>query len=669
MPTIFSRLRNRRVSVSCGPRATEVLGKTPAEMYRTQPALRSVVEFIAKNVAAVPLKCYERRGENDRPRDTTSAIATLLESPGGGVTTFELIRDTTSDVLLYGWALWYVALDADTESGWSITRVPPEWVQQTYTDDGWSPSRYVVAVPYDGRAPISVTSDETIRFALYAGDDPVNTASPVEALKQVLSEQVSAWDYRNKVWRNGGWISRWISRDKDAPWTPDARDRFARSWKARFSGKDGTDTGGTPLLEDGMQLHDTTMNAREAQFSEATTLSREDVAAVYGINPSLIWHTDTQTYASAKDNARALYSETLAPTFDLICERINKVLIPRMGLEGRYVEFDTLSKLNSNPADMLATLVSATGRPVMLADEARKMLNLPAIGGSAAELVTPLNVLVGSDSVTSGAQGGGGEASGTPLEKSVEPVKRKSSAKADAQGSADISALLAKFFRRQAKAVLPKLDSAKARGALAKADGDEAPEWWDAERWDRELGDDLEPVMARLVTGSATGTLEDVGLDPGDYDESRTKAWIAALALNRAKAVNAVTLRELERALGLDADDVDEGVQGDTPQGVFDKAEESRASGSGFAIACACAVWGQMEAVGQCAPASRYERRKTWRHGGSHDPRSEHLAMDGETVDYDKTFSNGMRWPHDSRASVLDNAYCSCSTEITIWEK
>lgn len=53
-------------------------------------------------------------------------------------------------------------------------------------------------------------------------------------------------------------------------------------------------------MEDGMEIKPFQTSFKEQQWMESVSLSREDVAAAYGVNPSLIWHTGTQSYASAK---------------------------------------------------------------------------------------------------------------------------------------------------------------------------------------------------------------------------------------------------------------------------------------------------------------------------------------------------------------------------------
>ena len=60
-----------------------------------------------------------------------------------------------------------------------------------------------------------------------------------------------------------------------------------------------------------------------------------------------------------------------------------------------YAEFNLATKLDGSFEEQAAVLSGMVGRPVMTADEARARLNLPALGGDAGELVTPLNVLAG----------------------------------------------------------------------------------------------------------------------------------------------------------------------------------------------------------------------------------------------------------------------------------
>ena len=634
--------------------SADILGYTVEQMYRSQPALRSVVGFISDNVASIPLKCYVRESDTSRIRDTEGVLPTLLRFPNGHMTGHELMRQTVSDIELYGYCVWVVVPSTTSRSGWAIEPVPAPWVD-VRTRNGLGPSGYRVVNPYSNRT-IELDVDDVLLFGQYSPGG-MGDASPVSALKQVLAEQVSAWQYRNGVWRNGGRISQVIERPMGADWDPQDRERFARSWKSRFAGNDGTDTGGTPILEDGMRLVSTQFNAREAEWAEATRLAREDVAAVYHINPSLIWHTDAQTYASAKDNARALYAETLSPILDMLSERMNAFLLPKVGADPReYVEFDISKKLEASFEEQASVLQSSTGAPWLTRNEARARLNLPPIDG-ADELIVPLNVVEGG-LASPNAEPYGGYVSAEPDVKAKDEPEHRVKARPETRAAMDMASVLRAFFKRQRRKVLPSIDRAKSKDAK-----DDWPGWWDAGRWDRELAADLEPVLLSQATASAKRALRSIGMDPSEYDEDRTRAYIRAMAEGKARAVNNVTFRQLKAALD---DDLSEGAEGATPEGVYDKAETSRADSTGLSFATAAAGFGSCEAVNQRVDQSRYRAMKTWV-VTSGNPRAEHAAMDGETVPIGEPFSNGAMYPGDQALTPEESCGCQCQVEITIW--
>lgn len=670
-------LRRRNVTVHLNvPHAADVLGMDAAQLYRTQPALRAVVSFLADNSAHLPLHCYVRESDNSRRRDTTSDLAKLFARPNADSTEHELMRDSASDYWLYGWFIWLVLPDADSDSGWTVTHIPTAWFDEWPTLDGLSPVEYTFTNPETAKR-VTVPASDCIRFYGYGPEGPMHPGSAIESLKQVLSEQISAWNYRNSVWKNGGRVSAYLTRPMNAPdWaSTGARSRFIESWKQRYSGDDGDNTGGTPLLEDGMELKTTQFNAREAQWMEATKLSREDVAAVYHVNPSLIWHTDGQTYASAKDNARALYADTLAPFLDMVQERVNAFLVPKIVADGRtYVEFNFDAKLQGSFEERATVLQSSVGRPWLTVNEARAMNNLQAVDGGD-QLSVPLNVEVGglaspndTDPTVEryNAAPAGFIDAGVIYEypKAAQPSEEKppmkSRGKPDDLASDQISECLRKFFKRQKRSVLSSIEKEKALDAEAKASGDDFPEWWNADRWNNELAEDLTPLFLAVAKSQGRRTLADIGEDPGDFNDAAIQNYIAAMAAGKAKALNNVTYRQLREALD---EEHGEGTEGATPEGVFEKAEDSRADKSGVSFATAVTGWAVLEAVRQQAP--NRGAMKTWI-VTSGNPRPEHAAMNGETVPYDEAFSNGADWPGDQVLTPEESCNCMCQVEITI---
>ena len=675
--------------------AANIAGMTATDLYRRQPALRAVVSFLADNVAGVPIKCYVREDDTDRPRDTKSPLALLLSRPSAGMTTFELMRATESDLKLWGQSLWSVVPDEAAPSGWRIQYIPWSWVGGKDTWDGFEPSVYRVVNPYTG-GRAELPAEDCIRFYGYSPTGTMDASSPIDALKDVLSEQISAWEFRNGVWRNGGRVQQWISRPQGAEWAPGARDRFTKSWKERYSGKDGDNTGGTPLLEDGMRLEATQLNAREAQWQEATRLAREDVAAVYHVNPSQIWHSDAQTYASAKDNARALYADTLANDFALIEQRVNAVLVPMLGLDParHYCEFDLSAKLAASFEEQAGVLQSSVGGPWMLRNEARARMNLPAIDGGD-ELIVPLNVTEGglaspNDTDPTKAR--------PALDVRVEPVVKggdaapfgHSPSAKEADGSAvvllkssaeppedivdEMRGAIAKFVERQSRRVLADIEAAgddwdKRSGHVMTKDGLlDLPPWWDAVRWDRELADDLEPLFRQLCDLRGTAAMADIGEDASLWSSRRTSNFVRSMVERRAALFNRGTYEDVRKAL-MQAEGPAQRLEG--AMQAFATGAENRAVRGARTFATAVCGFATKEAVRQVYPrdTDRVRRTKTWRHHSSKNPRSNHAAMDGETVGLDEYFSNGADYPGDLGLSAQETVNCGCTMDVGVEKK
>ena len=660
---IFQALRalwtpRYQVVVNSG-HAPTVAGMDVEALYRTQPNLRAVVSFLADNAASVPWKVYDRVADGDRKRILDSQAAQLLAHPSADLTAFELRRRIFSDLYLADRHLSIVRPDADMPSGWSVWPVPFMWLDGYIGGTVYRPDAFVISTPSNGR--VEVPANNCLWLHGYDPSDPMGQTSPVEALRDLLMEQVESATFRRQMWSRGGRFNAYVTRPKDVEqWDDEAFERFRRTWNESWAGADGSQAGAMPILEDGMEIKQVQFNARDAEWSEAKRLGREDVAGVYHVNPALIWPGSGQTYASAKDNARALYNDTLAPKLMEVTDKINAQLLPMVGEDARhYVEYDLSVKLQGSFEERTAVLQSAVGGPFMTRDEARGMLNLPHIDG-ADQLIVPLNVTEGglasprdtdptqerynaADADTKcGCCHGHKDAS--EIRYKMEPLDEE---------SAEVAEVYRKFFERQSRSVLPKIRAAKKAGTLTKADDS----WWDITRWNDELTEDLWDVIRSMSEKAARRALRGLGVPDSEYNPDRAIEFLKSMCEQRAAYVNYTTQRELERALELE----DAGAEGlmATPEGVFENAEENRAESAGTATATAVDGWSMLEA---CRQSGEQGIRKRWVVTSSN-PRKSHAAMNGQTVPIEEKFSNGMEWPGDWAGGPDEVCGCQCTIE------
>lgn len=613
-------------------------GMSARRLYATQANLHAVVSFLSDSMAQLPLKVYTRNGETDRERDRDSVAAKLLWKPNADQTCYELINGMTTELLLMGVAVLWLLPDADSPSGYQLRIIPREWIADYKSETNYAPSVLKISTNSSGTF-IEIPKEEFVMFRMYNPGNPGGYQSPIAALRQTLNEQVQADRFRTEVWSSSGRFNAYITRPKDVQaWDDAQRKRFITAFREAW-GQGGANAGKMPLLEDGMEIKPYQFNAKEAQYAETKQLSREDVAAAYHVNPSLIWHTTTQTYASAKDNARALYADCLGPMIQMIQQRINSFLLPMLGSDpDTYVEFDLTEKLKGSFEERASILQSAVGGPYMTRNEARADNNLPPVDGGD-ELIVPLNVL----------EGGQASPQDTHMEENaannvqIKAKEEKLDVSPTEKEIETMSEVLSKFFTRQADAVLPKI-------------GAKAANWWNKKRWDEELADDIEPIIDEIADRHGQAVAKALGIK---YNSAQTRAYLRKMAEGRAEAINDSTYEKIQAAIASDSEE-------DTPQHVFELRSGSQAALIGGSLALAAASWAAMsEAPHQAAQQGNEPNiEKIWITGEN--PRPSHAAMNGERVPIDEPFSNGAMWPGDDNLDPDESCGCNCTTEVVI---
>lgn len=736
---ILDKIRGQKdpeVTVYVNNVLNTIYGMDPSDLYETQDSLRAVVDFISDSIASCPLKVYVRKDNNDRQRDTSSDVYKLLKEPNSHQTQYDFINQLVHEVLLYGECAILRLRDADSSSGWVMEVIPQSWIVSTKTD-GFRITYYKVKNPYDGAGDGTwIKAEDIIHIHGYESGKPGNNLSPVAPLKNILKEQISAWTFRNQVWERGGRTTAFITRPADAgEWTPEQRDRFVKAWKERYAGNKAPDAGSMPLFEDGMEIKSTTFNARETEWAEALKLSRESVAAIYHINPAMIFGNDKQTYASVKENARSLYVDCLGSKLEMISQAFDRFLLPVMGAnENTYTEFDLQAKLNGSFEEQSDILVRSTGTAFRTINEARALMNLPRLDDPDADLIVkPLNVVFGGQASPLTPTGDGSDAAKaqataekspeTPLRSNLtgdnvkEAPQTRFEQKDEAEAASivhlkgkpatdevmDIASVFRKFYKRQRKSVLNAIDRSRDKGTLHEVkaptavieepvltiEPDMRRDWYDFDRWERELIEDLMAQLSQLTVRNVADVLELLYEDPDAMSEEYIMAYLEDYVKSLSFQVNKTTLEELIRAV----DDADSFTAEDalksTPAGVFDYAEETRANHDGQCVATSIKGWSNIAAVH--LSGKQHSTYKIWRVNSSN-PRPSHMKMNGERIPYanpnwcqDPTdsdhymkpgcgehnrFSNSQRWPGDyvsiGKGGAKEVANCRCSMDLEV---
>jgi HK97 family phage portal protein len=619
---------------------------TAGDLYATQPHLHTVVSFVARNGAQLGRHVYKRTADDGRERVRDSYAAQVLNKPNDYMTGYDLFTHLFSELALYDFALWVVVY---RDGRWQIDPIPGTWIAGTKSNAFGQVSAYKV-MPGAGLNPTEHFWVEAKDAVVFRGYSPVgfkSGSSAVVSLRSTLSEQVEAMKFRQQMWKRGGRIGMYLTRPADAPeWSAEGKAKFIQQWKAQWSGG-GAEAGGTPLLDEGMEMKRVGFNAREEQWLEAATLSLATVAGAYHVPPSMVGvQGATSSFASVKEFRKMLYTETLGPSVAQVEDVINQFLLPLLGEpDSHFFELNIHEKLQGDFQEEAEQLFKAVGGPYMTAAEARRKVNLPFLPGTD-ELLAPLNMGAAGNNgpvadVPIGTEPSGAPESGAPGKEAPEPHDATSDRHADgykAPGTkAALDADLELFFKTQREAILSKL-------------GQKGPSWFDQKHWNQELSAILNPHLTSMSAGTAHRVAGAKGLNPADYSVARTEKFIKAVSDSRADLINTTTRDHYQNALDNDTD----------PKLVFEDSE-SRSKTVGGTLATFITAWAAVEVAKQLMPDKK--ATKTWMASGL--PNSRHADMDGETVPIDEPFSNGAQWPGDPVLGAEGVSNCGCGVEIS----
>lgn len=599
-------------------------GVSIRSVWESQPSVRKVVSFMANTVAALPWRVY-RAEDGGRERLHDSPAELLVRRPTRFTSSADLVTGLALDWLLYGSAC---AVLVDEE----IVRVPAPLLM--LSTDVFGRVNDVATVA--GGETVSLSD---LPVALMHGWDPDGTGAvaPVRTLRALLSELSEAEGWRRRMWTDVPRVSAQVTRPKDAPrWSDEKRERFLQAM-ADF--KSSTSGGSIPVMEDGMKLESAPQVQPDlSSASSVRTLTDIEVAGYFGVPPELLGMREAN-YGGYAALRRDLYTRVLGPLIGRIEDALNAEIVPTLagGDTTVYGVLDRTEAQDGTLLERVQALQSATGGPVMTRAEARERLDLPFLEGTE-ELIVPLNVIQG------------GQAS--PTDSGSQNLDGSDTNQLDHRqqdGATEGGKSLDPKARMVLKAVTSR-PSPSILDQMRRAYVDELQREGLSESAVDALADRIEPFLAEQAVDAANLVILRSGTGSETIGRGAIRNYIRQMAEGKAGAAVDAAMRLLGAAAPDDA------AQDQARETIEDILSEDRLGLWADASTKDATGFGSQEGARRSGAI-----RKMWVHNGSNHPRADHAAMDGETVDMDDTFSNGMRWPHDWGGGDADDIVgCNC---------
>ena len=315
--------------------------------YRKSAWAYRCVEIRSQALAQAP---YQIVGADGETVMEDSALGTLLKEVNPECNWLELIGYTEADLCIYGNAYW-LKVRKGKNAPVFIQRLSPKAVEAKIGSEGIE--RFIYR---SQGVPRDLARQDVVYFHRYNPDSQLIGLSPLEVCRKAMQVEAAADDHMQSFFENRAMPQFIMS----AP-TQDQNElnRLSAVWKQMY-GKNKS-IGGTAFVGGGAEPKEMGYAPDKLALKDVREEARKSICASLGVPPVLVGAWEAANYATAGEQRKGLYTETIVPDGEYIASVINAELAPDMGAETFVWEWDQLMVLQEDQslkAERVALLVT-----------------------------------------------------------------------------------------------------------------------------------------------------------------------------------------------------------------------------------------------------------------------------------------------------------------------
>jgi HK97 family phage portal protein len=231
------------------------------------------------------------------------------------------------------------------------------------------------AYRYDtGGAPVEIPADRIIHIREFSPLSMSQGTGAGEALRVPLALDEWAQRWNISGFKGGGSHMRMIFKLKGILASPDLKKRALEELKTLFA---GADKAREPILLDGDADAKPFGNThQDLEFPEMLNSIREQINAATGVPPSHSGILQHANYSNMGAQDLRFWEGKITPKTTMVASYLDQQLLPRFGLRGHKVVFDTsgIRVLRENVSELLTTLSTAVQYAIATPNEAIRIL-------------------------------------------------------------------------------------------------------------------------------------------------------------------------------------------------------------------------------------------------------------------------------------------------------
>lgn len=349
--------------------ATMRSGPVNAATAQGVSAVYACVQAIAETTASLPLILYRRDGD-DRTRASDHPLYRVLHDIANPqMSALEFREYTQAAVLLRGNAYARIVRGSDGQVR-ELWPVNPDAVSVLRVGDK-------LAYEYadrDGKV-VRLLQDEMLHLRHRIGEDGVLGVSPIQAAREVIQLAISEREHGVATFQNGAKLLGVLKYPGKLK--PEQKTALRESWASRHSG--AANSGGTAVLEEGMDYQTVSMTLEDAEWIEARKFSVIEVCRLFRVPPVVIQSMESANYSNSVELARQFVTLCLRRHLVAWEQAIAQQLLTDAGRRIYFAEHSVEGLLrgdSKNRADFYKAGIEAGWLTI---NEARKLENLPTI--------------------------------------------------------------------------------------------------------------------------------------------------------------------------------------------------------------------------------------------------------------------------------------------------
>lgn len=646
-------------------------GQSVREPYKDHQTVYMAIEAIASGMAQVNFKMFKGQ---DGPEIKDTELTRLFDAPNPLMSRFQLWEATLIYLAMRGRCIWVFGNGLGNELG--TRKLPSEiWV--------FDPARFKPVKDSSGRlsgwryesgkSNVVFGVNEVIYFRKFNPFDPIMGFSPLDPIMKTINLDYKALLYNAAFFDNSAEPGGFLSTDQKL--TDAQYSRLVKEFESRHKG--ASNARRVALLEGGLKYQQGALSQKDMEFLEQRRYNREEILGIWRVPKSMFSITDDLNYATAREQKKIFWENVIIPYQIYISEVLNGHFFPRYE-PGVVGQFDN-SGVPALQEDFHKKVETAERLQKLLftANEINERLDLgfdPAPHRDIAYIpfgMVPVEQVLNPE--TEPAAGDTEEERdekfkrlGQLLTKAIGPTKEAARRK-DAWDRFDrrtaplekrLAGKVKRYFFELRSEVLreaaKQFDEAGMKAA-GKGPGDVSNIPWD--KWDDKLKKLTVPTLFESALAGveiAKKTLEGAPLVDFDRLDPRIVAFL------KEKEIKITRINEtIRRSI---REEISESLTiGETTLQLQDRLKDTFNFASSRSLTIA-----RTEVIGSSNGGQQiyYEeagvKKKEWITARDSEVRESHQAIDGETVDIDKNFSNGLDHPGgDGPAEEVINCRCT----------